>query len=137
MSEFISWTPDNWYQAGTLAIQLALLVLAVWFTRNILKTARGFQEQVGALLRLSIAATPGELQSSDAIPKRPPAEVGSFRLTLPETQPVRPAEPIDSGPNVFVAAWRSVALWLNAPMTTSRRRPWRRVINWLQAPAGH
>ena len=48
------WAQINWYAVGTLALQVAFLVAAVWFAKSVLKVVRSFQEQIGALLKLSI-----------------------------------------------------------------------------------
>lgn len=135
MSELNSWTTGNWYAIGSLVIQLAFLVAAVSFARGFLRTIRGFQEQVGALLRLSITAPPSDLNSPESA-KRSAAEASPYWIA-PETQAARaPALTDTIATSRFVVARRSVALWLQAPMQSSSVAPWRRVINWLQAPAG-
>src|SRR5260221_2025956 len=60
MNEFKPWTQNDWYALGSLLTQLAFLFAGVWFARNILRTMRAFQEQAGALLKLSITRAPGE-----------------------------------------------------------------------------
>ena len=140
MNEFTVWVQSNWYEIGILLIALAFLVAGVWFARNILRTARAFQEQIGALLKLSITTPSTELHSAGAQAKRSLAEASPYWLTPSETQTVAPQEPADSGPGQFVVAWRRVVLWLNEPMATSGDSEavgWHRVINWLQAPSGH
>jgi hypothetical protein len=136
MSEFNSWTTGNWYALGSLVLQLAFLIAAVAFARGFLRAIRGFQEQLGALLKLSITAVPTEL-SSDGSAKRSLAEASPYWLAPAEPQTVSaPALTEAVTSSRFVVARRSVALWLQAPMRTSGVAPWRRVINWLQAPAG-
>jgi len=137
MSGFISWAQVNWYALGTLLILLSFLVAGVWFARNILKTMMAFQEQVGALLRLSITASPTELHSAGANAKRSSAEASPYWLTPSETQTASMSEPIDSGPSRFVVGCHRLVLWLQAPMSTPEAGRWRRVIHWLQAPAGN
>jgi hypothetical protein len=136
MNEFSPWTQGNWYALGSLLTQLAFLVAGVWFARNILKTMRAFQEQVGALLKLSITATPAERHSSGAGAKHPLADASPYWLTPSETQTASRPEPTESGPGRFAVAWRGLVLWLKAPMSSAEVAPWRRVIRWLQAPAG-
>jgi hypothetical protein len=137
MSELIFWAQLNWHPLGTLLIQFAFLVACMWFARNILKTMRGFQEQVGALLRLSITATSTETPLAGANAKRSLAEASPYWLTPSETQTVPTPELTDRGPSRFVVAWHRLGLWLQEPMGISDAGRWRRVIHWLQAPAGN
>lgn len=51
-------TQSDWYAAGALLAQFAFLAAGIWFARNFLQTVRALQEQVGALLKLSITSTP-------------------------------------------------------------------------------
>jgi hypothetical protein len=136
MSEFISWVQSNWQALGTLLTQLAFLVAGVWFARNILRTMMAYQEQVGALLRLSITASPTEQHSADVNTKRSLAEASPYWL-MPETQTVSAPEPTDSGPSRFVVTWHRLGHWLREPMSTAEAGRLRRVIHWLQAPAGN
>jgi hypothetical protein len=138
MSGFISWAQGNWQALGTLLIQLALLVAGIWFARNFLRTMRGFQEQVGALLRLSITTTtPAELHSSGANAKHSLAEASPYWLTPSETLIGSAPEPTDIGPSRFVVVWHGLVRWLQAPMSTPGAGHWRRLVHWLQAPAGN
>lgn len=136
MSEFNSWTQGNWYALGSLIIQFAFLITGVAFARNFLKTIRAFQEQVGALLRLSITGAPGDLHSADGSARRSLVEASPYWLTPPESQAVSSPELTNVSTNRFVVARRSVALWLQAPMRTSDAAPWRRLLSWLQHPVG-
>ncbi len=136
MSEFSSWTKDNWYALGTLLTQLAFLVAGVWFVRNLLKTMRAFQEQIGALLKLSITAAPAERLLGSTSAKHSLAEASPYWLTPSETQSVSPTEPVEGNRSRLIVAWRHMVLWLRAPMSTADVAPWRRVVRWLQTPAG-
>jgi hypothetical protein len=139
MNDFNPWTQGGWYALGSLLTQLAFLVAGVWFARNILRTMRAFQEQVGALLKLSIT-DPAERQSPSAVGKGVLTEASPYWLPPSLTQPIGPTigppEPEDSGPSRFAVAWHRLLLWLQAPMSTSEVAPWRRAISWLQAPSG-
>jgi hypothetical protein len=141
MSEFMSWVRVNWQEMGALLTQVAFLVAGVWFARNILRTMMAFQEHMGALLRLSITATPTEPNPGEAKAKRSLAEASPYWLAPSETQTVTAPESIESGRSRFSVAWHRLGLWLQEPMNaseaTSEASPWRRVIHWLQAPAGH
>jgi len=116
MIEFSDWIRNNWFEVGILFLLSASLATVVWFARNILKTFRAYQEQVGALMRLSF---------SDIVPVQAPAA----------DAPVL-SEPAHSGPNGLRVFVRNIVNWFQAPMTTNAGAPWRKFRRWLQAPAG-
>jgi len=129
MSEIIAWMQSNWYELGGLFVQCTFLLAGVWFARKILKTMRASQEQVGALLRLSV---------TDTSPERPRSSESPYWLTPSETPAAGLPETAESGPAAVTPAGRSIAQWLQTPMGGSGKvAPWRRVIRWLQAPAGN
>ena len=117
---------DNWYAPASLVIQLSFLIAGVWFARNILRTMRASQEQLGAMLKLSSMGVTAERHSSTA----------SANQSFTAESPYLLIPPTESGPGRFAVARRKIALWLQAPMSSSETAPWRRIINWLQAPAG-
>jgi hypothetical protein len=134
MNEISTWVQDNWYSLGSLLAQFAFLAAGVWFAQRILRTIRASQEQMGALLKLSLTdgLKPG------ATPHRPTpyvsadwpaaeARVEAPALTLPEPEPRR---------NHLAGAWHGVVQWLQTPMPSHGFSPWRRVVHWLQAPTG-
>jgi hypothetical protein len=134
MNEFNSWTEINWYSLGSLLIQLALLVAGVWFARDFLKAMRAFQEQVGALLKLSITSDP---HSGGVHTKRRFADVSQYWLLPMDTPPAPGAsEPAERGPGRLAGAWHCLAVWLQEPMYTAEVSVWRRFVGWLQAPSG-
>ena len=137
MSEFISWAQNNWYSIATLLTEIAFLAAAVWFARNILRTVRAFQEQLGALLRLSLTVAPTDLHSAGVNAKSSLAAASPYWLTPAETQTVTPPQPAESGPSRFIVLWHRLVFWLQQPMSISEAGSWRRIIHWLQAPAGH
>lgn len=55
MDQITSWMLNNWFELGSLVGQFAFLFAGLWFAAKILKTMRATQEQMGALLRLSMA----------------------------------------------------------------------------------
>ncbi len=55
---------NNWYAPASLVIQLSFLIAGVWFARNILRTMRASQEQLGAMLKFSITGVTAEWHSS-------------------------------------------------------------------------
>src|SRR5258708_39647558 len=70
----------NWYRLGNLLSQFAFLAAGVWFGRKILKTMRASQEQVGALLKLSVTGAITDRHSSSAVADRPFASASPYWL---------------------------------------------------------
>lgn len=137
MSAFSDLLQNNWYALANILVQLLFLIAGVWFARNILKGIRASQEQFGALLKLSITGAAGERDSSVAGVKRSLAETSPYWLVPSEIVPPAPPEPTKSGPSRFTLAGRNMLLWLQTPMSHAEVSPLRRVITWLQAPAGN
>jgi hypothetical protein len=54
---FSDWFDNNWVDLARLLVQSGILAAVVWYSRKILRTMRASQEQVGALLRLSVSDT--------------------------------------------------------------------------------
>jgi hypothetical protein len=117
MTEFSDWIQANWFELGILSVLSAILATIVWFARNILRTLRASQEQVGALLRLSL---------SDVVP---------VQATGTEV-PALMGDLSQRGQNPLVASARNLIRWFQAPMGSGSVAPWRKVVRWLQAPAG-
>jgi hypothetical protein len=136
MDEFTTWMQDNWYALGNLLSQFAFLAAGIWFARKILKTVRASQEQVGALLKLSVTGTLTERQSSSAIARRTLGDASPYWLTPSEAAPELPAELAESGPSRWAIAWHATIQWLCAPMSNGEAATWRRMVRWLQAPVG-
>jgi hypothetical protein len=136
MSEFTDWMQSNWYALGNLLFQFAFLAAAVWFAREILRTIRASQEQVGALLKLSITGAMTERHSPIAVAERTLAGASPYWLTPTEIPPFGPPEPPENGPGRWAVTRHSLVVWLQTPMSSGRADPWRRAIRWLQAPAG-
>jgi hypothetical protein len=141
MNDFSPLAIKDWYSLGSLLAQIGFLVAAVWFARNFLRTIRGFQEQIGALLKLSITSPPGERQSSNTSSRNVLAEGSPYWLpptpTASANPPSNPIEAVERGPNLFVAGWQRTMHWLREPMGMAQVSCRRRVMNWLQEPAGH
>ena len=141
MNDFRPWTEGGWYALGSLFVQLGFLIAAVWFARHVLTILTRFQEQLGALLKLTITADPSEPQPSHVPAKHSLTGASSYWLPpseLPISSQPQPAEIklAEIAPGRLATAWHGFALWLNAPMPHSEVAPWRRFIHWLQAPAG-
>jgi hypothetical protein len=83
MSEFNDWLQNNAVDLARLAVQCAILAMVVRYGRKLLATLRASQEQVGALLKLSV---------SDAMTERPEASPESTERFEPSAAPVREPE---------------------------------------------
>jgi hypothetical protein len=136
MSEFTTWMQSNWYALGNLLSQFVFLAAGIGFARKILRTMRASQEQVGALLKLSVTGAISERNSSSAVPERPFASASPYWLTPAEKPPVVPQHSEESGPSRWTVARHSVIEWLQTPMRSGDGGRWRKAIKWLQAPAG-
>ncbi len=122
MSDFSDWLQNNLVDLARLAVQCAILATVVSYGRKLLKTLRASQEQVGALLKLSGA-------SAVAVEEPP-----SFTpwVAAPDLEPQH-AEA--RTPQLTPSANR-VGSWLQAPMRRPGVSPLRKMVRWLQAPAG-
>jgi len=135
MSDFGDWFQNNWYQLGSFFVQVGFLFAAVWFAKRILKTLRASQEQVGALLKLSVSGVSADRQTETPAPSRP-HEVSPYWLEPTPSQPAQsfvtsrdnPFQSESSGPG-FIG-------WLKSPMSvTNGTSSFHRVLRWLQSPA--
>jgi hypothetical protein len=135
MNEFTAWMQSNWYALGTLLSQFAFLAAGLWFARHILKTMRQSQEQVGALLKLSVTGAITDRRSSSAS-EHSFANVSPYWLTPTEIPPVTPLEIPETGPSRWAVARHSLMVWLQTPMSSRHSAPWRKAVRWLQSPAG-
>ncbi len=132
MNEMSAWIQSNWYALGNLFIEGAFLAAAVWFGRKILRTLRASQEQVGALLKISVTGALSERQSSSGAADRSFANASPYWLTPPEVPAAAPLQELhESRPSL---SHRTI-LWLKTPMKRVEVAPWRKAIKWLQAPA--
>jgi len=138
MNDLSTLGQNSWFTPASLLIQLAFLVAGVWFARNILKTMRAFQEQIGALLKLSITTTPADRNvpaSPVASASRSLADSSPYWLAPSDPEAVVPPQPVEHGPGRITVARRKMVLWLQTPMSTAQPAHWRRIVTWLQAPA--
>jgi len=132
MNEMSAWIQSNWYALGNLFIEGAFLAAAVWFGRRILRTLRASQEQVGALLKMSVTGAVSERQSSSGAADRSFANASPYWLTPPEVPAAAPLQELhESRPGLSHRA----IIWLKTPMKRAEIAPWRKAIKWLQAPA--
>jgi hypothetical protein len=137
MNDFTTWMQNNWYSLGNLLSQVAFLAAGVWFARKILRTMRASQEQVGALLKLSVTGAVNERHSSSAVAERSFANASPYWLTPGEIPAASASvsELHESGPGRFAVAGHRVIVWLQTPMSSGQATPWRKAVRWLQAPA--
>jgi hypothetical protein len=84
MNAFSDWFQNNWIDLARLLVQCAILAAVVRFGRKILAALRASQEQVGALLKLSV---------SDAMGDRPAAAHEPARQFEPPPPTVHEPEP--------------------------------------------
>lgn len=84
MNEIMNWMQSNWYELGSLTAQFTFLFAGLWFAGKILKTMRATQQQMGALLRLSMtdgleehSKVEGHSKTSEAIHEPTPSVVAS------------------------------------------------------------
>jgi len=137
MTEFTTWMQSNWYALGNLLCQFVFLAAGIWFARKILTTMRASQEQVGALLKLSVTGALAERQSPSAIAERSFASASPFWLTPSEAPSAGSPEHAESSSSHPVATVKhGLIVWLQTPMSSGSVAPWRKAIRWLQSPAG-
>jgi len=128
MDEFV----NQWYQAGSLLVQAGFLIAGVWSVRAILKNMRAAQEQMGALLKLTVSGGATDEENLRTAARPTPYLLDGW----PER--AQNAVPAASVPQTKQqkSVWSGLAAWLQTPMVSSGVSPWRRAVRWLQAPAG-
>jgi hypothetical protein len=136
MNDFTAWMQSNWYALGNLLSQFVFLAAGVWFARQILKTIRQSQEQVGALLKLSVTGAITDRRSSSTVSEHPFASVSPYWLTPTELPPVTPLPLEEAGPSRWAVARHSLMVWLQTPISSGHSAHWRKALRWLQSPAG-
>jgi hypothetical protein len=137
MNEITAWMQSNWYELGTLVAEFAFVAAAIWFARKILRTLRASQEQVGALLKLSVTGGAADRQSPNAAADRPSIAAASpYWLTPSETASAGSPEQAESAPHLMATHKNGLIVWLQTPMSSGGVAPWRKAIRWLQSPAG-
>lgn len=199
MSDFSDWLQNNGIDLARLAVQCAILAVVVSYGRKLLKTLRASQEQVGALLKLSVSDTSAQPPAPAVAESEPSLEAKSFSSLLPEPlhastmatsrstyeserehslggrvlresgavavaeeepppftpwtaapsmesqrleapQHVDVPQRVDLRPPQVARSGNPVSNWLRAPIRrpgVRRVNPWRKMVRWLQAPAGN
>lgn len=124
---------NRWYQTGSLLLQAGFLIAAVWSVRAILQNMRASQEQMGALLKLTVSGgASGEESLRTARPT--PYLLDGWPEGASNTASAIATAQGDGRPRK--RPWLGMSAWLQAPMVSSGISPWRRAVRWLQAPAG-
>src|SRR5260370_10566968 len=136
MNEFTAWMQSNWYALGNLLSKFAFLAAGICFARKIIRTIRASQEQVGALLKMSVTGAVADRHWPSPSAERPFATASPYWLTPAEIPAVVSPEPQESGPSRWAVAPLRLTFWLQTPIGTGGFAPWRKAIRWLQSPAG-
>src|SRR5438270_6099180 len=86
MNGISDWFENNWIDLARLLVQLAIFAAVVRYGRKLLATLRASQEQVGALLRLSVSDAVSDAVAQQAAP-------ASMLAAVSEPQPESQSEP--------------------------------------------
>jgi len=93
MNAISDWFQNNWIDLARLLVQCAILAVVVRYGRRMLATLRASQEQVGALLKLSVADSVEERRPApNAEPPAREYERPSVSIREPEPEPEREPE---------------------------------------------
>jgi hypothetical protein len=92
MNAISDWFQNNWIDLARLLVQCAILAAVVRYGSRILAALRASQEQVGALLKLSVSDTVAERPAAVAAPE-PSREVEPSRGWVAERKPEPKPEP--------------------------------------------
>jgi hypothetical protein len=95
MTEITDWFQNNWIDLARLLVQCAILAAVVRYGRKLLATMRASQEQVGALLKLSVSDTVVEhfTPSSEPSTRRGPSSPEPSRRYEAPSLNLRESEP--------------------------------------------
>jgi hypothetical protein len=96
MTEISDWFQNNWIDLARLLVQGAILAAVVRYGRKLLATLRASQEQVGALLKLSVSDAVAEQPAPTPEPSNR-YEAPSLNLREPEPEPEAEPEPVFAG----------------------------------------
>jgi len=109
MSEFTIWLGENWYQAGSLLAQFAILAAIVWFARK----------AVNAIWAIWVLQAQGGTNAGTNVDD----------VSVSQAGPARVARAAYAAPrkrvSVFAAvmgALRGVQRWLKEPVRSGRQR---------------
>lgn len=91
MNETMNWMQSNWYELGSLTAQFTFVFAGLWFAQKILKTMRASQQQVGALLRLSMTDGLEERSKINDMAHEPEPSVVAGSMFSPVTERPTPS----------------------------------------------
>jgi len=123
---------NRWYQAGSLLVQAGFLIASVWSVRAILRNMRASQEQIGALLKLTVFGGATGEEALRTAAHATPYLLGGWPEPTPNSAPAISAAPTSGFSGNLLSG---MSAWLQAPMSAGVS-PWRKAVRWLQAPAG-
>jgi hypothetical protein len=124
---------NQWYQAGSLFVQAGFLIAGVWSVRSILKNMRASQQQMGALLKLTLSGGVSSEENLRSSGRPTPYLLDGWPEAAPNPPSGTAFTRIEASRK---SAWVGLAAWLQAPMVSSGISPWRKAVRWLQASAG-
>lgn len=101
MSEFSDWLQNNWIDLARLGVQIAILTAIVRYGRRVLGALRVSQEQIGALLRLSVAEGVSEAREQH-VEREPAPLVGREPFAEPGLRK-ETVSTWESGPRIAIA----------------------------------
>lgn len=125
---------NQWYQAGSLLMQAGFLIAGVWAMRAILRNMRASQEQMGALLKLTVSGGANGEESLRTAARPTPYLLDGWPEAA--SNPARSIATPQSEGRPRKSSWSGMSAWLQAPMVSPGVSPWRKAVRWLQAPAG-
>jgi len=96
MTQITDWFQNNWIDLARLLVQCAILAAVVRYGRELLATLRASQEQVGALVKLSVSDTVAEQPAPAPEPSKR-YEAPSVNLREPEREAEPEPEPVFAG----------------------------------------
>jgi hypothetical protein len=98
MNAMSDWFSNNWIDLARLLVQLAIFAAVLRYGRKLLATLRASQEQIGALLKLSVSDTAAAVQPAPTpepeMTPEPSTRFGasSAKIWEPEPEPRRQRE---------------------------------------------
>jgi hypothetical protein len=106
MNQIIEWIQSNWYELGSLTAQFTFVFAGLWFAQKILKTMRASQQQVGALLRLSMSEGLEEHANEiEAEPSPAPSVVAASMFSPVAERPTPPPSALRTAPTPSSASY--------------------------------
>jgi hypothetical protein len=137
MSEMNAGVANDWSGLATLLVLCLILAAVVWYGRKVLSALRVSQEQVGALLKLTIGDAIPEKSSRSGLWFEPAGALHSLTGVPHSADPRAAVLPEAQTPGIGrqrVEFAQGVIRWLRAPIRRNPNRPSGRLIRWLEAP---